>query len=170
MYKSKVLSNHFLWLVIWDLLFAVAVYFLPAMAHVSRFPIYIIEPFRLIILSSIIIGDKRNSVVLALSLPFFSLIMTGHPVFLKMVLISIELLVNVLFFFYLKDKFKYVTVTILMSILLSKTVYYLLKYLFIVTGLMEMSFISTSLFSQCAVSLITSLVFGCLVYNKTSKV
>lgn len=143
-------------------IFALAmVYFMPALAHLTAIPFYIIEPFRLMILVSLVVmNSKHNALLLAVTLPLFSFIIASHPLFAKAMLISIEMIFNVLVYSWLIKKINKPFWVILISIIVSKAGYYLLKYGFISMGLLSMSLISTSLLVQLAVAVVTALLFG----------
>lgn len=158
----------YLRVVLCDLLFAAIVYYLPAIAHLTS--LYIIEPFRLMILCTLIVlGSKSNAIVLAITLPLFSYLVSGHPVILKMMLISFELLFNILIFDYINKKIKNPVFSILFAVLISKAIYYLFKYFLILSGFLKMSVVSTSLWIQLLVATMTSLCFGCWLIKKTDR-
>ena len=144
-----------------DIVAMALVYFMPALAHLTAIPFYVIEPFRLMILVSLVVmNNKHNALLLAVTLPLFSFIIASHPLFAKAMLISIEMVFNVLVYTWLIKKINKPFWVILISIIISKTGYYLLKYGFISMGLLSMSHISTSLLVQLAVAVVTALLFG----------
>lgn len=148
-------------IILLDLIALLLVYFLPALSHVTTFPFYIIEPFRLMVLVSLVVmNNKHNALLLALTLPLFSFIIATHPLFAKAMLISIEMVVNVFVYTWLIKKINKPFWVILISIVVSKAGYYLLKYGFISMGLLSMSLVSTSLLVQLAVAVVTALLFG----------
>lgn len=144
-----------------DVLALALVYFMPALAHLTAIPFYIIEPFRLMILVSLVVMNNRhNALLLAVTLPLFSFFIATHPLFAKAMLISIEMVFNVLVYSWLIKKMDKPFWVILISIVISKAGYYLLKYGFISMGLLSMSLVSTSLLVQLAVAVVTALLFG----------
>ena len=144
-----------------DVLALLLVYFLPALTHLTTIPFYIIEPFRLMVLVSLVVmNNKHNALLLAVTLPLFSFLIATHPLFVKALLISIEMVFNVLIYSWLIKKINKPIGVILISIVVSKAGYYLLKYGFISMGLMSMSLVSTSLMVQLAVAIVTALLFG----------
>jgi hypothetical protein len=141
------------------------IYFTPTISHLLNFPLYLIEPMRLMLILAMVHSDRRNAYLLAITLPVFSFAVSGHPLFYKMLLISAELTLNVWIFYLLKDKFKNVFASMLTAIVLSKVAYYLLKALFIFTALIGPGIFSTPLWVQ----IITSLAFASyafLIINK----
>ena len=144
-----------------DIVAIALVYFMPALAHLTAIPFYVIEPFRLMIFVSLVVmNNKHNALLLAVTLPLFSFIIASHPLFAKAMLISIEMVFNVLVYTWLIKKINKPFWVILISIVVSKAGYYLLKYGFISMGLLSMSLVSTSLLAQLAVAVLTALLFG----------
>lgn len=147
--------------VVLDVLALLLVYFLPALTHFTTIPFYIIEPFRLMILVSLVVmNSKNNALLLAVTLPMFSFVIATHPLFAKAMLISIEMVFNVLVYSWLIKKINKPFWVILISTVVSKAGYYLLKYGFVSMGLLSMSLVSTSLLVQLAVAVATALIFG----------
>ena len=148
-------------LVVLDVIALALVYFLPALSHLSSIPLYIIEPFRLMIFVSLIVfNNKHNALILAVTLPLFSFAIAAHPLLAKSILISIEMVVNVLAYSMLIKRINKPFFAILISIVLSKVVYYLVKFGFISFGLLSMSLFSTSLLIQMVVIIVTASLFG----------
>jgi len=146
---------------LFDILALGVVYLLPTLVHLTAIPFYIIEPFRLMILVSLVaMNNKQNTLLMAVTLPLFSFIIAMHPLFAKAMLISLEMVFNVLVYSWLIKKINKPFWVILISIVVSKAGYYLLKYGFISMGLLSMSLFSTSLLVQLAVAVVTALLFG----------
>jgi len=145
-------------------------YFMPAIAHLTAIPFYVIEPFRIMVLISLVImNNKQNAMVLAITLPLFSFAIAIHPLFPKALLISIELMFNVQIYSFLTKKISIQFLTLLISVVVSKAAYYLLKFGFISVGLMSTSLISTSLLIQVVVSVATALLFCLFQKHGTVK-
>ncbi len=144
------------------------IYLIPTFAHLTSMPIYLIEPMRLMLVLALVHTNKRNAYILALTLPLFSFLLSSHPVFAKMLLISFELSLNVFLFYLLKDRFLKVFPAILLSIIFSKIAYYSIKFGLLSYAILDGSLISTPLFIQ----LITTTVFSLylfLVFRLTKK-
>ena len=136
-------------------------YFMPALAHLSSIPLYVIEPFRLVVLASLVLmNNKRNAFLLAGTLPFFSYAVATHPLLAKSFLMSVELIINVFVYTFLNKKIGRPFISLLLSIGISKFFYYLMKYCFISFGILSMSLVSTSILIQTIVAIITSLLFS----------
>jgi len=130
------------------------IYFVPAISHLLAFPLYLIEPMRIMLIIAIAHTSKKNAYLLALTLPVFSFAVSGHPAFLKSLLISLELAVNVWLFFtlsgYIKNKFA----TMALAIVASKLFYYLLKFGLLSLALMTGTLVSIPIHIQVIVTLV----------------
>lgn len=152
-------------IVLLDLLFLTFIYFVPALTHLFALPIYYIEPMRLMLVFGMLHTSKYNSIVIALTLPLFSFIISAHPSIFKTGLISIELLINVLLFFSLKRKIKNIFFLMAVSVIASKVIYYLLKYVALSFTLINGSLISTPILIQ----IVMTLVFSGYAYQISKK-
>jgi hypothetical protein len=132
------------------------IYFLPALSHMLSIKLYLIEPMRLMLILALVHTHRKNAFLLALTLPFFSYLISAHPVFIKSALIAAELVVNVALFYFLV-KYMHRLGAIFASIWLSKIFYYGLKYIAILTVLPNESLIGTPLQIQLATSAAFSL-------------
>jgi len=132
------------------------IYFLPAMSHLVAFPIYYLDPMRIALVVALIHSSKRNTFIIALTLPLFSFFISSHPQLIKSFLLSAELLMNLGLFFLLKDRMKNVFLSLLLSIIVSKAIYYLLKFVFINYALLDDKLFSTPYYFQIISALILS--------------
>ena len=116
---------------------------------------------RLMLFALIFLTPKEgiNHLFVAFTLPFVSFLFSGHPLFLKSMIMSIELVTNVLVLHYMINKTRAFW-AFGISIIVGKIVYYLLKYALISFGLLNMSLVSTSLLWQIGVMIILSIVGG----------
>ena len=140
-----------------DLLLLIVLYLLPAISHALVIPFYLLDPMRIIVFISILFTDKKNSFILALTIPVFSFLLASHPVLIKSLLIAAELIFNLFLFYGLYKKYKNIFVITFLSIVVSKLFYYFLKYIAIQAGLLNFSLISTSLWIQLIVTAAISL-------------
>ena len=101
------------------------IYFLPASVHLTGIPLYMIEPMRLMLIISMAHGAKSNSYLLALSLPLFSFAVSGHPEFLKMLIITGELVLNTVLFYWLTGRSVNTFLSLMLAIIISKIACYL---------------------------------------------
>jgi len=139
-----------------DLMALLAIYLVPAMSHMLSFPVYYLEPMRIMLILAIVHTSKKNNYLIALTLPLFSLLISAHPSLIKTSLITSELFLNVWLFFFLSEKLSNKTTSMLISILISKTFYYLVKFLLINSALMSGDLISTPLYIQVIMMFIMS--------------
>ncbi len=142
------------------------IYLTPTISHVINLPVYFIEPMRLMIVLALVHTNKNNAYLLALTLPIFSFLISAHPVFPKMLLISFELFLNVFLFYLFSKKMKYILPAIFTSIIISKVVYYLIKYGMIHFTIIHSGLISTPILIQVTTTLAFSL-YVYLIYRKT---
>lgn len=148
MTTSRAISAPVTKTVLFDLLALVFIYFVPALSHMLALPVYFIEPMRLVLILAMVHTNRRNAYLIALTLPLFSFLVSAHPAFYKMGLISLELVLNVWLFYFIADRMKNKFVSMTLAIIGSKLVYYLMKYLFISVVLIEGSLISTPIWFQ----------------------
>ena len=142
------------------------IYLVPTFSHLLSLPIYFIEPMRLMLVLSLVHTSKKNAYLLALTLPLFSFLISSHPVFAKMILISFELSLNVFLFYLFKDALRRVFPAIFLSIIASKVVYYGIKYVLISSAILSSGLISTPIIIQIATTIIFS-SYLYLVFRKT---
>jgi hypothetical protein len=139
-----------------DLLLISFIYFLPALSHLVAFPIYYLDPMRIALVITLAHTTKRNSYLIALTLPLFSFIISSHPQIIKSLLISVELLINLTLFFMISKRIKNVFISLSISIILSKIVYYAAKYFIVKLSLINDSVFSTPIYYQLIVAILLS--------------
>jgi len=152
-----------------DIIAISAVYFTPTLTHLLSFPIYLIEPMRIMLVLAMVHTRKENAYLLALTLPVFSFLISGHPIAPKMLIITFELLVNVWLFFTFSKIMKNKALPMLVSILISKMSYYFIKLALIGLGFLSMDLFSTPIWIQFAMIFILStyvLIIGLIRKNK----
>jgi hypothetical protein len=132
------------------------IYFTPAISHLLNLPLYLFEPMRIMLILSLAHSDRKNTYLLALTLPLFSLLISAHPTVIKSLLITAELSLNVFLFFYFTGRIKNIFSAAAVSIVLSKTAYYAAKFIFISAGLIQSELISTPFIYQVLMTLILS--------------
>ena len=132
------------------------IYFVPALAHLLNFPVYMIEPMRLMLILSLAHSTKKNSYLLALTLPLFSFLVSSHPAFGKMLIVTAELTLNVFLFYFLLARMKNGFVAMLLAIIASKATCYLLYLAFFPVSFFLVEAAPLFLGVQAAVTLIFS--------------
>jgi hypothetical protein len=151
LFQRKTLNGIFI-----DILAFAFICLVPTISHLLSLPVYLIEPMRLMLILALVHSSKMNGYFLALTMPLLSLLISGHPVIPKMMLIIIELTLNVFLFFILVKRIKHLFPAVFLSIVISKTVYYILKYLMIQLTIMNSGLITTPIFIQIGTSLLFS--------------
>jgi len=112
------------------------IYAVPSLSHLLNLPLYLFEPMRILLILTILHTRKSNAFVLALTLPIFSFAVSGHPIFYKMLIMTVELTLNVWLFYRFSRDVRINSLVMLLSIVLSKVVFYILQYLFITASLL----------------------------------
>jgi hypothetical protein len=98
---------------------------------------------RLLLFVALLGSSRQNALLMALGLPVVSVLTSGHPVFPKFVLIQIELVINVVFFYSLYGRSNRFVSSAAVSILASKAFYYAAKAVLIETALLGGDLIGT---------------------------
>lgn len=105
------------------------IFLVPSVAHLLSFPVYMIEPMRVMLILSLAHSTQKNSYLLALTLPLFSFLISGHPEVVKMAVITAELLLNVFLFYLFFNRVKNAFISMVTSIIVSKVFCYFLYLL-----------------------------------------
>ena len=147
-----------------NILLCAAVAAVPVLSHATAYPLYRFEPMRLLLFAAILFSSRRNALLMALWLPLFSLLTSGHPVFPKVVLIQGELVLNALVFFAICRRTDRFVPAALVSVLASKAVYYAAKFLLIRNALLDGDLVATPwVYQLSALSFI--LLVGGLIHH-----
>jgi hypothetical protein len=158
--SSLVLNREKIKSILFDIVALAFIYFVPTISHYLSVPLYLIEPMRLMLVLAMVHTNKRNAYIIALTLPVFSLLISGHPVAIKAAIMTMELVFNVWLFYTLSKKWQNTFAVMLASILLSKIAYYILKFGLISFAVFNSELISTPIYLQ----LITSVVFSAYLF------
>jgi len=150
-----------------DFLSIAFIYFLPALSHLTALPLYLIDPMRIAVLFCLIHTNRKNAFLIAVTIPIFSLIVSTHPAIFKSVLITIELLANLVLFYFFIEKLN-TFLAMFLSIVLSKLIYYSGKYIFLQLEIIDGDLVSTSLIIQWVVALGLSL-YAAIIFNNRPK-
>lgn len=149
-----------------DFFLLLMIYFLPAISHLFAFPVYYLDPMRIALVVALVHTSKKNAYIIALTLPLFSFLISSHPQIIKSFLLSAELIINLSLFFLIKDKLKNVFASLFLSIVISKVIYYSLKFALISFTLLNDRLFSTPLYFQ----LMAAVLLSTYIYlvNRTS--
>jgi hypothetical protein len=148
---NKIWTKQFVKPALFDILALAVIYLVPVFSHLFAIPIYYAEPMRLMLVLSIMFTSKRNVFLIAVSMPIFSMLVSGHPMFYKAVIMSGELLLNVILYFVLVERVKNKFTSMILSITLSKVAYYGLKILLLNFALINGELIATPVIFQLGV-------------------
>ena len=77
--------------IVFDLMALLCIYLVPAVSHLFSFPVYYLEPMRIMLILAIAHTTRKNAYLIALTLPLFSLLISAHPSLIKTSLITGEL-------------------------------------------------------------------------------
>ncbi len=141
---------------LFNLLAVSAIYFVPAISHLLSIPLYLIEPMRIIIILALLHTSKKNAYIIALTLPLFSFLVASHPVLAKSFLVTAELIANIFLFIQISKVVKNNFTSIFLSIILSKSIYYLMKYSFLSLLILTGELISTPIYIQIILTIVLS--------------
>lgn len=149
-----------------DIAALMVIYLIPTLSHLLAFPFYKFDPMRMVALGSILfLSNKKNACLLALTMPMLSYCIAGHPIAIKNIIICIELFVNVCLLDLFLHKTDKTFIAVFSSIMISKLIYYVLKYLAIYIGLLNTNIVDTNILIQIAVSLFISILFSLFFYK-----
>lgn len=124
MNASLSFSRNFTRNVLIDISAFLMIYLAPSFAHLTGIPVYMAEPMRIMLILAMMHSSRVNAVILALTLPLFSFLVSGHPESIKMLIITGELLANVLLFYFLIRKNIHPWFAMFSAILVSKFLCY----------------------------------------------
>ncbi|MGA3014901.1 MAG: hypothetical protein ABSD71_12810 [Bacteroidales bacterium] len=148
-----------------DIVALIVVFSIPKIGQYTHLPFWMIEPMRLMVVLSLAHATKANSYLLALFLPVFSWAVSGHPEFIKMVVMTGELAVNVFLFYFLIKEIQSIFQSMIISIALSKVLCYACYLLFFSQVFIQEETEPTYLIAQ----VISTLVFSFYVYWASRK-
>lgn len=152
-----------------DIIAVLFIYLVPTISHLTAAPLYLLDPMRIAVLGALMYTRSwKNSLALAATLPLFSFFIGAHPVFMKSLLIAMELGLNVLLFVGIAKTVKNKGIAMFLSIIASKMVYYAFKAMFISGGLIQMSLVSTEIWIQLVVATVLSAGIW-FAYRKTTR-
>ncbi|TVQ92470.1 MAG: hypothetical protein EA393_03435 [Bacteroidetes bacterium] len=157
--------------IVFDIVALGFIFLMPAFSHMLAFPLYFIEPMRIMVILAMVHTHRNNAYLLALALPLFSFVMSGHPILVKAIIISLELMIMVGAFYLLK-KYIHIFAAIFSAIILSKVFYFAVKFLIPLKAMQSLgygSFFEFSLWIQLATSLVLSIYLWRMWKTSTGK-
>jgi hypothetical protein len=143
------------------ILIALGVVGITAGSHSIGLPLYKLNPMHWVIYFAILFRKPSVSsiIVLAFALPLTSNMITGHPMFIKSMIMGVELSIygivflSAIKFFDLVPIFAYA-----ISQVIGRFVYYVLKYVLIKVELIDGFLVSTSIILQIVVFVVLGIV------------
>jgi len=155
--------------IVFDLIALLAIYLVPAVSHLLSFPVYYLEPMRIMLILAIVHTSRKNAYLIALTLPLFSMLISAHPSLVKTSLITGELLLNVWLFFFIAEKLSNKTLSIFLSIVVSKIFYYLVKFLLVTSALIGGDLIATPIYIQIIMLFVLSGYIYLMSFDRRGK-
>ena len=141
-----------------DFLVLCFIYLIPTFSHLTTIPFYLFDPMRLALVFCIIYTGRKNSLLIALTIPLISLLISSHPVLIKGIIISAELMLNVIVFYILSKRLNNLFVVMFVSILIAKVFYYSVKMVLLISGLIHGNLVSTPLWIQIVMMFVLSIL------------
>lgn len=153
-----------------DIAALVFVGLVPAASHLFKIPIYFIEPMRVMIVLALLYSSKWNAYALAIVLPLFSFLVSGHPAPVKMMVIMAELVLNVWLFLFFYQKSKMPFLSAFGSIILSKIFCYVMYLVVFSMAFVKAEADMTFLFAQMILTLLLSSLVGIIFSRRNSRI
>ena len=139
-----------------DFFALLAIYFVPVLSHLTALPIYFIEPMRIMLILALAHTTKRNSYLIALTLPVFSFLVSAHPSLVKSLLMSFELGLNIWLFYFIAKRVSNNFVSMFASIAASKIFFYGVKFTLVGLALWSSSLVTIPILMQLVMTIILS--------------
>ena len=134
---------------------------LPIISHAIGVELRFMEPMRLTLFAAVLfVPERKNAYLLSFILPWLSCALIGMPVWWKAAMMSFELLANIFILYSLLDWGVKPLLSAFISILLSKAVYYLAKYLLIQTAVLP----AVPLFGNVSAIFISAIILSVLFF------
>ena len=155
--------------VITDIAALVFVGLVPAASHLFKIPIYYIEPMRIMLVLALLYSSRWNAYALAIVLPLFSFMVSGHPAPIKMMIIMAELLVNAWLFLYFYKKSGKPFLSAFGSIIISKVLCYSMYLIVFSMAFVKTEAEITFLFAQLILTLMLSSFVWYVINRRNSR-
>ncbi len=138
----------------------------PAATHFFNIPVYYIEPMRVMLMLALLYSSRWNAYALAIVLPIFSFLVSGHPAPVKMLIIIAELVLNAWLFLYFYQKSKNIFLGTLGSIIFSKIFCYAIYLAIFSMAFVKAEAEMTFLFAQMILALLLSSMAWFITYRR----
>lgn len=156
--------------VITDVAALVFVGLVPAASHLFKIPVYYIEPMRIMLVLALLYSSRWNAYALAIVLPLFSFLVSGHPAPLKMMIIITELVLNAWLFllFYRNTKMPFLST--FGSIVISKIFCYAMYLIFFSMAFVRAEAGTAFLIAQVLLTLLLSSIVWLIEHRRKGNV
>ena len=141
----------------------------PAASHLFKIPVYYIEPMRIMLVLALLYSSRWNAYALAVVLPLFSFLVSGHPAPVKMMIIMTELLLNACLFLFFYQKTRRSFLSALGSIIISKVFCYTMYLLVFSMAFVKAEAEITFLFAQLILTLLLSSFVWYIINRRNSR-
>jgi len=138
----------------------------PAASHLFKIPIYYIEPMRIMLILSLLYSSRWNAYALAIVLPLFSFLVSGHPAPVKMMIIMAELMLNTILFLQFYKSIKNAFLSTFGSIILSKLFCYAMYLVVFSMAFVKEEAQTTFLIAQLFLTILLSFTVWLIVYRR----
>jgi len=146
--ESLVITKSRINTILLDVFILTAAYTSVMFAHLLPIPLYQLDPMKLFLMGAIMYSSRGNAIFMAVTIPLFSTIAVGHPIFPKNLIISVELIIfTVVVTSFVFHRFGS-NGQFVLAILISKIAYYILKTVMISIGMLNTSLFSTGMKMQ----------------------
>jgi hypothetical protein len=138
----------------------------PAASHLFKIPIYFIEPMRIMLVLALLYSSRWNAFALAIVLPLFSFLVSGHPAPVKMMIIIAELVLNAWLFLYFYRNTNKAFLSTFGSIILSKLFCYAMYLVVFSVAFVKAEAETTFLIAQAILTLLLSSLVWLILYRR----
>jgi hypothetical protein len=118
---------------------------------------------------ALLYSSRWNAYALAIVLPFFSFLVSGHPAPIKMMIIMAELLLNAWLFLYFYQKTRRSFLSAFGSIIISKVFCYAMYLIVFSMAFVKTEAEITFLFTQLILTLLLSSFIGYIINRRNSR-
>lgn len=153
-----------------DIAALIFVGFVPAASHLFKIPVYFIEPMRIMLILAFLYSSRWNVYALAIVLPLFSFLVSGHPAPVKMMIIMAELMLNAWLFLQFYKNIKNGFLSTFGSIILSKLFCYAMYLVVFSMAFVKEEAETTFLIAQAILTLLLSSLVWLILYRRQSCV
>ncbi len=141
----------------------------PAASHLFKIPVYYIEPMRIMLVLALLFSSRWNAYTLAIVLPLFSFLVSGHPAPVKMIIIMAELLMNAWLFLYFYRKTRKSFLSAFGSIIISKIFCYAMYLVVFSMAFVKAEAETTFLIAQMMLTLLLSGLVWFITYRRKTN-